>query len=237
MKISRLFSSLLMMLTLCGSAAAQDFFSTAMPEHVFNIGVRVGVNTSNRNISRDLYNYWNVNSWGTGFDAGAVVDINFRDYLTIQPGFFYETRSGKYAYSQVTMPDDENDPMTYLNQFGKLRTYNFTIPILASVRFNVSDKVRWSVDFGPYFNFKLGSSGQDHVLYPETIVNDSQLSKADYKTFDFGFKIGTGIQIFRHYYVGVHYMAGCLDVWKSRPEGKSLGGRNKGWVFTAGYDF
>lgn len=44
--------------------------------------------------------------------------------------------------------------------------------------------------------------------------------------------MGTGIQVLDHYYLGVHYEAGCTKVWKH-----SLAGRNKAWTFTIGYDF
>ena len=92
---------LLLSLAVCGatlSASAQDFFSTDDPETLFNLGVRVGINTSNRTLSNSIGNIWNINSWGTGFDAGVVADINFKNYISVQPGFFYESRSGSFVY-------------------------------------------------------------------------------------------------------------------------------------------
>ena len=57
---------------------------------------------------------------------------------------------------------------------------------------------------------------------------------------DFGIKMGTGLQVLGHYYVGAHYLAGCIDAWKDRSIGnvtKTYGGVTKAWVFTLGYDF
>ena len=51
--------------------------------------------------------------------------------------------------------------------------------------------------------------------------------------FEVGLKMGTGLNIFKHYYVGVHYVAGLRDVYKV----KGFGGRNKTWSFVLGYDF
>ena len=52
--------------------------------------------------------------------------------------------------------------------------------------------------------------------------------------------MGTAIEILDHYYVGAHYLAGCLPAWKDRKIGnvtKDFGGVTKGWVFTIGYNF
>lgn len=234
MRFNKTFIALFIALFLPSFASGQDFFSTQKPVDVFNIGVRVGVNTSNSNIGKDVFNLWNVNSWGTGFDAGVVVDLNIKDYFSIQPGLFFESRSTRYAYSDVYV--DENDELSSFNQFGKTISYNFNIPILASVKFNITGNLKWSVDFGPYFNIRLGDLGGDEVLYPVVTEHGVDYNKAKYKPFDFGFKMGTGLRIRKHYYIGVHYMAGALGVWKKNSN-VNLGGRNKGWVFSAGYDF
>lgn len=214
-------------------ATAADFFSTAEPEKIFNLGVRVGVNTSNRTVGNNIFNHWNSNSWGTGFDAGVVADINIRDYISIQPGFFYQSRSGGFTYSDMLYMIDK-DALVH-TQFGHMRSYYFNIPILASVRFNVSDDVRWSVDFGPYMGLRLGSSFSPEVMYiDQSVYGESySYSRAKLRSFDVGFKMGMGLNIMRNYYFGIHYMAGATDVWKT----PFMKGRNKAWTFTVGYDF
>ena len=227
---------ILLSIALCGAAltaSAQEFFSTEDPDDLFNIGVRVGVNTSNRTIATPMASIWNVNSWGTGFDAGVVADINFKDYISIQPGFFYESRSGSFAY-QGSAYSATGDPFVF-TQVGKGREYLFTIPIVGSLHFNILDELRWNVDFGPYFQFKLRSTFDQKFAYPEATITGGIEYFNDVKTSrcDVGLKMGTGLDIYEHYYIGVHYLAGLCHPWNP---GK-LGGHNKEWLFTIGYNF
>ncbi|MCM1152513.1 MAG: PorT family protein [Muribaculum sp.] len=233
--ISKLFFSLSVAACsiLCSHAA--DFFSTEKPDETFNIGVHFGINTSNRTLAKDVFKEWNSNSWGTGIDAGATVDINFRDWISIQPGFFYESRSGNYAYAYSAV--DADNELVQITQFGHGRSYNFTIPILAAVHLNVSDDVRWNCELGPYLQFSLKNTFSDKAIYPTQIISEGHLlagvATAKTKAFDFGFKMGTGLTIRQHYNFGIHYLAGCLKAWKPA----ELGGRNKEWVFSVGYIF
>lgn len=232
-------------------AQASDFFDTGRPASLFDLGVQIGVNTSNRTVNKEIFNLWNNNSWGTGFDLGVTADINFRDYISLQPGFFFESRSGSYAYA-FNYINEALEP-SELSQFGKVRSYNFTIPIMASVHFNVTDDLRWNVEIGPYFQIVLKNAKGSGFMYdsdmnftttdPEvkpvraednnSAANPTKFMSSHADNFDFGFKFGTSLTLKRHYSIGVHYMAGCLDVWKE----DALGGRNKAWVFTIGYTF
>lgn len=211
-------------------ASAYDFFDTSRPDNLFTIGVRTGVNTSVRTVKKDVFNFWNNDSWGTGFDLGAVADINIRNFISLQPGFFYESRSGKHAYSNIYMT--ENSEVATMNQFGNYRSYNFNIPVVASVHLNISDDVRWNLDFGPYINMRLGTSGTSKIMTQLQYTESTESSYYDSRWFDFGFKMGSGLTVKKHYYLGVHYLAGTKRVWKD----ESLGGRNKAWTFTVGYD-
>jgi len=169
---------------------------------------------------------WSHSSWGTGFDAGVVADIAFRDFIAIQPGIFYESRSSSYTYIW-SHADAVRDVVV-----GHTLNYAFQIPVLASVRFNLSDNVRWSVDFGPTFSFGIGKHDEGRYFLPQ----EYNFSEGYYKNrnrFEVGLKIGTGLNVRDHYYVGIHYIAGLRDVFKA----DGLGGRNKAWTFTLGYDF
>lgn len=215
------------------TSSANDFFSTEDPDHLVTFGARIGVNTSNRTIATTPVTLWNINSWGVGFDAGAVADINFKDFISVQPGFFFESRSGSFAYqnSAYTVLGDHY----VLTQLGKGREYLFTIPVVASVHFNVLDELRWNVDFGPYFQFKLRSTFDHKFSVPEATYANGIEYSSDVRTSkcDVGLKFGTSLDIYDHYYVGVHYLAGLLHAWNP---GK-LGGHNKEWLFTIGYNF
>lgn len=213
-------------------ASAEDFFSTAEPEQFCTLGARIGVNTSNRTISDSYFNLWNQNAWGTGFDIGVVADLNIKNFVSIQPGFFYESRSGSFAYQSPLYAGADN-PIVY-TQLGKGRSYMFTIPVVASFHFNILDELRWNVDCGPYLQIKLKSTFDKKFTYPEPQYNTVPVYVGDVRTAkcDVGLKIGTGLDIFQHYYIGVHYLAGFLHAWNP---GK-LGGHNKAWMFTIGYN-
>lgn len=226
-------------LTAAGASAA-DFFSTAHCDNLFSFGARLGVNTSNRTLKSSAFpDCYHHESWGTGFDVGFVAGLNIRDYLAIQPGVFFETRGGNFllmgSAADSAMPSDGSE----MAQAGTRRSYNITIPVLASFRFNLSDDIKWNVDAGPYVSFVLGSSLKNKSFVVDGPAEQPLFDRKP-SGVDFGIKMGTGLQVLGHYYVGAHYLAGCVDAWKDRSIGnvtKTYGGITKAWVFTLGYDF
>lgn len=209
---------------------AQDFFDKSDARNFFNVGARLGFNTSNRTFPKGNYSNYTYTAWGLGFDAGVIANLNFKDYLTIQPGFFFESRSSQLVNFVEYIPVDQQYGSNFSNTHQ--RSYFFTIPIMGIVNFNLSEKIRWSVEFGPYFQLRLKETGaQKHLilLYGNRL---SDFSTVKSNNFDFGFKMGTGLEVMRHYYVGIHYLAGVCHAW-SIPSG----GKNKSWMFTLGYNF
>ncbi len=207
------------------TVSATDFFSTENADELFRIGARAGMNMANVSAGGDNFS-WNHDSWGTGFDAGVIVDINFRDWLTIQPGLFYQSRSNNYTHI-VGYGTDRNVTV------GHTLHYALVIPVVASVRFNPANNIRWSIDMGPYISLGLGhqDKGQVIVPQPETSFNKDYFD--DRHNSQWGIKMGTGLNILDHYYIGIHYMAGIGNVYKK----PGVSGHAKAWTFTLGYDF
>lgn len=232
--------------TVCGASAA-DFFSTDKCDRLFDLGVRVGMNTSNRTVDKEVLGGYNFQSWGTGFNAGVVADINIREYISIQPGVFFESRSGNCQFVTPVYTNGADgagavyETAYWLSQSAHLHTYNLTIPILASVRFNVTDNLRWMIEAGPYISFGLSSKLQNKEIVTTIPAElDVPMFAQDPAPVDFGFKFGTGLEFFGHYYVGVHYEFGVTKAWKDRTAGNLkyiYGGRTKAWLFTLGYNF
>lgn len=216
------------------SLKAQPFFDTSDAETFLSFGARLGFNTSNRSFPSANYSNRILNtSWGLGFNVGAVANLNFKEYLTLQPGFFFETRNSSLVnYAELPNPISGKIDEVYVAKDTQ-KSCKFTIPIMGIVKFNISDRVKWDVELGPYFQFNLKENGSQSDVRLFAWGNGGYVEYfAHPRSFDVGLKMGTGLNIYDHYYVGVHYMAGLCNAWKI-PEG----GKNKSWMFTIGYDF
>lgn len=220
------------------SAGAQ-LFSSAMPDRLFTLGVRAGVNTSNQTLAKDFLTGWNQNSWGTGFELGAVGNLNMRDFLTIQPGLFFETRSGSYVYESGVLNEasgmvgDVAGSMKMGFQTGRYRDYRLTVPLMAVFWANVGPALQWNLHGGPYWSWTLHRHGDEWLELPDRDLIPYGWIKARRNKYDWGLKLGTGIRVLRHLTLDVSYKWGLHRVWNHQ----QLGGRSKLWSVTAGVDF
>lgn len=216
-----------MVLTALGFTGAKaQFFDTSKPDDFFRLGVRVGVNMSNVSAGGKNFDDDSHDSWGTGFDAGIVADISFRDWLALQPGIFYQSRSNNYTHITGVGADQQI-------AVGHTLYYSFYIPIMATARFNVTEKLRWSLEAGPYVSFGVGhnDAGLKVAPSPEEYFDRGYFCRHEKTTM--GLKMGTGLELLDHYYLGVHYMGGFGNAWKE----PGVSGHNKAWTFTLGYNF
>lgn len=139
-----------------------------MPEKLFTFGVRAGVNTSNLSDNRssaisDLK--LARNQWKAGFTIGAVADINIRNFLVLQPGFFIQTRNHDYSYTMVGEGRDY-----WGNIEGNRSSSYIQIPILASLRKDFTEELQVQVDFGPYFMYGIGGEDEQNALKQILVV-------------------------------------------------------------------
>lgn len=214
-------------------AFSQDFFSRDQAPSLFDIGLRLGLNTSNRTFPDNTHNRWNVCGWGTGLDVGCVVDINLRDYFSIQPGIFLETRNSTYAFAHIFY-DSKGEEQDY-SQMGRFRSTNITVPLMVSVKFNLSPTLRFLAEAGPYAQYFIHDNAGEKVQVVLPQASPDELAEAEVakqSKFDAGLKIGFGFSFKRRYSFNIHYLAGGRHAWKS-PE---KGGKNKEWLFSIGYE-
>ncbi len=226
------------------SAAAADFLDTGASGSPVSFGVRFGLTSASQKTSLSgLSDNVSLN-WGMGFTAGAVIDLNVRNYFSVQPGFFFENRSYDYT---VVLNDPSNQSLT--NYLGHTRSYSFTIPVLASFKFNLSESVKWLAEIGPYFAFGLGGNDEYEFIEMRVAKDDATPSvynrqKADrdyygnndrwqHRSFDWGAKIGTGIKVNDKYSFMIHYMGGLKNL--SQNAGWTM--KHRSWSFSLGYDF
>lgn len=220
---------------------AQAFFDNSPAPKLFTFGVRAGFNTSTRTFPVGNYYNHTMTSWGTGLNVGFVANMNFKEYLTLQPGFFLENRSGTLVNVVDYYSQDFNDGTGGYDivekthyKFNKLRAFYITIPVMGVVKFNLAENIKWNVGFGPYLQFALSNSGEKNIQIVSGNPYDAsyRMYIAQNRNFDVGFKMGMGLTFYQHYYIGVHYLAGLTNAWKA-----PAGGRNKSWMFSLGYNF
>ena len=228
--------------------SAQFVVDQGKPENQFEVGVRLGFNSSNvTNNYIDAVSDMKQanNNWQEGLTLGAVVDMNIYKCLAVQTGIIYQRRRSDYQNLRI---NDVADSFAYYD--GQRHANYFQIPILASFRMKINKYIEGQVDFGPYFAY--GFAGKDKYTMYASFQNESGevdfLStnvKADYfgdngvhNAFDWGFKLGIGALVHENYYVGIHYDAGARNVLGKNPYSTSaVTGLNKAWNFTIGYNF
>lgn len=151
---------------------------------------------------------------GCGWGVGASVQFAFKDFFAL--GTSLDFMANNNGYSMVLVDAGSQDAQSSV--FVSNQSYSARVPVYASVRFNVSDRVRWNVDAGCYFGLGLWGS-QEADTYTTSmnalgqIVTKYQHYKWDYYNerqplihgiddFDFGLYFGTGLLIYDHYKVG-----------------------------------
>lgn len=226
--------------------SSAQLLDAAIPESPFGLGVRVGVNTSNisNNYAEAIDGFdWTSTSWKTGFTAGVVADLKLRNYIAIQPGFFFQSRN--MDYRNMITETLAGGVSSMESQDGHVRSYNFNVPILVSLRLGLSSILQARAEFGPYFAFGLGGNNKctstvvgvnGELGKPETVKTDIYGSDGYMRGFDWGFKMGVGFVFARRYYLGLHYEAGMRNVYKQPADVRhDLKGHNKAWDITFGY--
>lgn len=84
-RIRRLVVLSVIALSACGMAVkADDFMDKGASRNFIEFGVRLGINSSTQKVNhKDIYSDTQraFTEWKTGFEIGAVIDLNIRDYF------------------------------------------------------------------------------------------------------------------------------------------------------------
>ncbi len=222
-------------------------FSARSAEMPIKVGVRVGLNSSVISETR-LVPGLTVNhttDWKPGFNAGAVVEIPMSHNFYLTPGFFFDYRHNDYTVvSTFPVITDGNKLNGSAIISGSVKTNWFQIPMLASYRIPLKI-VDLKLDFGPYI--ALGLAGRDKYTVEEFLVQehmesmtitDNTFGKGDdsrYFNIDWGFDVGAGLVIARHYYVGAHYLFGLRNLAQNKDVVSKA--HSAQWQVSIGYNF
>lgn len=226
------------------AAGAQTFSTMFSRDRVQGVGfgVRAGLNVSaisgqySSSESLDL-------KARAGFQVGGVADIQIFNGFYVQPGLFLTTRGARYKDSYVEDDYKEEYKESY-------RPLYLQVPVLASFRIDVSPSVGLQVNVGPYFAVGLG--GKVKEIYTETDGGQTDTEKYDYpffgkssddkdrfgaKRFDMGLSFGAGVTILSHYYIGLQYDLGLVNMVHKTEWGKDTKMHNGNFAVHVGYNF
>lgn len=186
------------------SYTGSSFFSTAKAEQPIALGIRAGINVASASIEGfDMSNR-------VGYNFGVSADFAFIESLGLESGIYFTQKGSKY-----------------LN--NKYNAHYLEIPILASYRYNIGSNAQVRLNFGPYIAFGLGGKyyegNESYKLFDE--------DEADFKRFDAGLQIGTGVTI-KKLYVGLGYNFGLANV---AGDSSTRSIKNKNLFVQLGYNF
>lgn len=195
-------------------STSSSVFSTERADQPVTFGIRGGVNFAKQTASADGYSASAKSN--VGFNVGVSVDIPMLESLYLQTGLYYTVKGYKldvedYEYEEVYT--EKTNP-SYLE-----------IPILASYRYNFSDRTQLQINFGPYV--ACGIAGKyKYDGEEEDFFGDAN------KRFDAGLAFGAGMT-FGHFFVGLNYDLGLTNTLKD----SDASFKNRSLSINVGYNF
>lgn len=200
-------------------------------------GVRAGLNISDIS-AKDVYDgvieKYDYKSQA-GFHVGGFVGIPITNGFYIQPGLVFSSKGARETYKEEG----------YKSVYSMFPVY-LEIPVLASFRADVASDINLQVNVGPYFDFGLGGKVTGKSTYEgETSKSSAPFfgkstddkEKYGMKRFDFGLSFGAGVELWDHYYVGLKYDLGLVNMSIKDEWGEGFKAHNGTFAITLGYNF
>ena len=179
-------------------------------EDEFQIGVRGGLNASafyDGNLSDQNLRY--------GFHLGLFTDLALAKSISLQPEIVLSTKGNRITYG------DDGGVLSFLKIEGKVKT-NLTyidVPLLAKITLW---KV-YNIHLGPYASYLVDGK----ISVDGTFSN--QLSRRNFKSWDYGMAIGAGTDLGR-VSIGTRCHLGMTNIVKSNDVRRLLGNsKNAAW--------
>lgn len=197
---------MLLVIAMCGAAKAQKT----------SWGVRGGINFSKVNEKVDggyAADYKNK----VGYRFGIICDGGITENFYLQSGLYFTSLGAKLeVYS-----DDVTVNLHYLQ-----------IPILASYRISLSDRMKVHLNAGPYVAVGLAGKQKAEGIKINAFSDEGGLNR-----FDAGLSFGAGIG-FDNLYFGLGYDLGLAnilngDIWDT----DQVKDRNRSFHITVGFNF
>ena len=197
-------------------------------------GVRSGLNFASLSLSEDDDDLKSESRFSYSF--GLIADIPVTQNIYIQPGLFLTNKGHKYTYKEEDYYGEYKGEIT-------IELPYIQIPILASYRHNISNDLKWNIDFGPYLSYGIGSG---KVKYKETYDGETETESEDafgdgddnfgINRFDAGLCFGTGVT-FNKAYIGIQYELGLSDITNKDAWDKDFSAKTRNFSINIGYNF
>lgn len=235
------------------SSSDSQFFSTEKADQKITFGVRAGVNFAG--LSGDDMD--DVDG-RTAFQVGVSVDIPILQSLYVQTGLYYSQKGWKSSFTEEdAIKYYDSNSSSYIDATYKTKgTPSYLqIPILASYRYNFSDKAQLQFNVGPYIAYGIGGKIKESVSfggedwndlsaeektdcaeqyndrYSDELVNTDYFDTDAFKKFDLGWQVGLGFT-YNKIYAGIAYERSFTNIVDG--DGKAY---NTNFSISVGYNF
>lgn len=251
MKRIAVFAILVSCIASMATAQSKSFIDTSRPDEIVTFGVRAGLNSSglsNNYIAMQPEMIQNNFYWRMGAQIGGVADLHIRNFFALQTGLMWENRSYDCALMAANSSDDYMGSMFVNAKFNYLH-----FPVMLSFRFNLLKDLIWQFDLGGYYAYGVCGKKKQYAYYAYgesegELIFEKNITKTDYfgadsKDFlavwrsDIGLKIGTGLTVFNHYFIGVYYQRSLKNIAKQSEGSAPVKIRNCTWNVSLGYNF
>jgi len=170
-----------------------------------------------------------------GYNFGVGMEYQFTDMWAFQTSLMYKTKGFKVS--------EDGEKLTVTPSY-------LQIPLLAAVKFELSENTKFVINAGPYLAYGLGGKAKNEFDGEEIKVNifssttiDGDKYEAQANRFDFGLQLGAGFE-FSQFLVGLNMEYGLAKVAKKDSmfehlgkDGKKISPKNFGLGLSVGYKF
>ncbi|PSR02644.1 MAG: hypothetical protein BRD50_06985 [Bacteroidetes bacterium SW_11_45_7] len=154
----------------------------------FQLGGQIGLNLSTLTLNENLH-WKDQRTIKAGFNTGFHLSVGTENF-GYQPGFMYSQQGVRYADRNVGFGND--------GVFVERLNY-FRLPQMFYGKISVTDFLQIRIGGGPYLGFLLAASTKRKDSDGDVAITDKDIGFLpddgnDYLPFDFGFKLGTGVE-------------------------------------------
>lgn len=169
--------------------------------------------------------------WGSkvGLNVGIMAEKPVINSLSVKAGLFYTMKGAK---------NGGRDTGFGATLHTTLDPGYLEIPVMASYRYQLNERIRLQFDFGPYFAFGLhgkdvkkvsgGASSPTKTVY-KLFGSDGQMNR-----FDLGLRFGPEIVFNNKLRAGIAYEIGFTNAMKGE---ENSGIKNSNFMINVGYTF